>query len=136
MKKVTALILVILLFVFANTASADSYAAIQEKLFKNAPIKIPVTTKVELSGKIWEIFISYTFPDRIYLLVTVDPDDVSMWGPEDDDFFLAQFYPEDPENLPFAVGDNITVSGKLASIYSSPVLPYIVADSIEIIPAP
>lgn len=134
MKKSIALLLATLILAsFIFPASADSYADIQRTLQNNAPVKIPVSTVVELSGTIKEIFNSYTFKDEYYLLVTVDEDDVMMWGPEDDNFFLAH-YTADGDQLPFAPGDSITARGKLASVYSSVVLPYIVADTIELIP--
>lgn len=134
MKKSVAFLLAASLAVSgAFSAAADSYADVQRTLQNNAPLKIPVSTVVELSGTIREVFASYTFADEYYLLVAVDEDDVMLWGPEDDNFFLAH-YTAESDQLPFAPGDSITAKGKLASVYSSVVLPYIVADTIELIP--
>ena len=59
MKKSVAFLLAASLAVSgAFSAAADSYADVQRTLQNNAPLKIPASTVVELSGTIREIFAS------------------------------------------------------------------------------
>lgn len=122
-RKLLAVLLAALLV--AGSAAADpiaSYADVQDLLLA-AAYKVP-PADVILSGTVHAVVPSYSFGDMYYLFVLVDPDDVSMWSTEDDNFFVVALNSEqDP--LPFSPGDVITVEGQVISIYSSPVCPYI-----------
>jgi len=124
MKKFLSLVIVFS-FLFSVSASAEpitSYAEVQDQLLA-AAYKVP-KQDVILSGIIASIVPSYSFKNTYYLFVMVDDDDVSMWGPEDDNYFVTVLRSEaDP--LAFDVGDAVTVEGRFFSIYSSPVCPYI-----------
>lgn len=132
MKKLFVLLLsVVLSLALIVQASADpvsSYAAVQDQLLAAAYKIAPFD--VVLSGQIAAIVPSYTFNNAYYLFVLVDPDDVSMWSTEDDNYFVAMVY-TDKTPFPFTQGDAITVEGQIISIYSSPVLPYIKTSKIN-----
>lgn len=129
MKKLFALFLAAMLMTgSAAAAPVTSYREVQNALLAAAYKVKPF--EAALTGEIFSIVPSYTFKNTYYLFVIVDPDDVSMWGPEDDDFFVTIINSEkDP--FPFSQGDTVTVEGKISSIYSSPVCPYIKAEKIN-----
>lgn len=125
MKRFTALFLAAVLLLVALPASAapmTSYAAVQDLLLA-AAYKIQ-PADVALSGTVHSVVPSYTFKTTYYIFVAVDPDDVSMWSTEDDNFFVFVL-DAGADPLPVNVGDAVTVEGQVISIYSSPVCPYI-----------
>ena len=128
-KTILALILAIVLSCSASASAepVSSYLDVQERLL-SAAYKVP-KFDVALSGTVSDIVHSYTFKDLYYIFVMVDPNDVSMWSTEDDNYFVADYYLKE-DTMPFEVGDSITVEGQVVSIYSSPVCPYIHTSSI------
>ena len=128
MKKIFVLFLVLALL--ASVAAAEpvtSYASVQDLLLAAAYKVKPFDAS--LTGVVHAVVPSYAFSDGFYLFVLVDPDDVSMWSTEDDNFFVT-LVRTDEDPFPYAVGDTITVEGKVSPIYSSPVCPYITSDNI------
>lgn len=131
MKKLVILFLSVALFLSCSAAAADpltSYADVQNLLL-DAAYKIKPTDAI-LSGTVADVLHSYTFRNLFYLFVMVDPDDVSMWSTENDNYFVVQVY-TDKDPFPFCQGDAVTVEGQVISIYSSPVCPYIKPDKIN-----
>ena len=129
MKKFFLLLLAISLLI--SSAAADpvtSYADVQDRLLAGA-YKVPPFDAV-LSGTIHAVVPSYSFKNTYYLFVLVDPEDVSMWSTEDDNFFVV-IVSSDADPFPFSVGETITVEGTVPSVYSSPVCPYIKPDKIN-----
>ena len=129
MKRFFLLFLAAMLLI--SCAAADpvtSYREVQDLLLA-AAYKVKPFDAV-LSGTIHAVVPSYSFKNTYYLFVLVDENDVSMWSTEDDNFFVTMVTSEkDP--FPFEVGGNITVEGRVASIYSSPVCPYITPEKIN-----
>lgn len=125
-------VLFLSLFLIVGSAAADdpvtSYAAVQDRLL-TAAYKVPPFDAV-LTGTISAVIPSYSFKNTYYLFVMVDPDDVSMWSTEDDNFFVV-IVSSDADPFPFNVGETITVEGTVPSVYSSPVCPYIVPKTIN-----
>ena len=112
-------------------AAADrftSYAEVQRILL--APAYKTGNQAVRLSGTVSEVLHSYTFKDMFYMFVLVDPDDVAMWSTEDDNFFVVQVT-TDQDPFPFKLGETVTVEGKMTPLYSSPVCPYIIPETIN-----
>ena len=125
MKRFFVLILACALVLTVLPASADpltSYAAVQDQLLAAAYKIAPFD--VILSGTVFAVQPSYTFKTTFYVFVAVDPDDVSMWSTEDDNFFVF-LIDAGTEQPPYAAGEAVTVEGQVISIYSSPVCPYI-----------
>lgn len=111
----------------ASTDRITSYRDVQNLLL-DAAYKVP-RADVCLSGEVVTVIPSYSDNSAYYIFVMVDPDDVSMWSTEDDNFFVAMIY---TDNTPqFVQGDQITVEGQVISIYSSPVCPYIKTSKIN-----
>lgn len=133
MKRI--FILITLLAILCGSASAagpvSSYADVQDMLLA-AAYKVPPFDAV-LTGTIYAMVPSYSSPDIYYLFVMVDPDDVSFWSTEDDNFFVALINTKgDP--LPYELGESITVEGQIVSTYSSPVCPYLYPKNITVNP--
>ena len=130
MKRLLAIFLLLALLI-SSTAAADpvtSYADVQEALLAAAYTVKPFDAA--LSGTVQAVVPSYSFKNTYYLFILVDENDVTMWSTEDDNFFVTMVSSEkDP--FPFAVGDSITVEGRISSVYSSPVCPYITPDKIN-----
>lgn len=125
MKRFLAMILAAVLALAVLPAAAaplTSYAAVQDLLLA-AAYKTP-PADVVLSGTVHSVVPSYTFKTTYYIFVAVDPDDVSMWSTEDDNFFVF-ILDTGADPLLVNVGDAVTVEGQVVSIYSSPVCPYI-----------
>lgn len=136
MKRLAAFVLSLLLAALvllplsavADDLHVTSYKELQDIILKQA-YKLP-RMNATLTGELFAIVPSYTFEKTYYLFIMVDPDDVSMWSTEDDNFFVTLFG-TDLDTFPFAVGDTLTVSGRVAPTYSSPVCPYITCETIN-----
>ena len=125
MKRFITLFLACALILAALPAAAapmTSYAAVQDQLLAGAYKVAPFDAI--LSGTVFAVQPSYTFKTSFYVFVAVDPDDVSMWSTEDDNFFVF-LIDAGTDQAPYAAGDAVTVEGQVVSIYSSPVCPYI-----------
>lgn len=125
------IVFLIAALLLAGSAAADplsSYADVQRELLE-AAYKVKPFNAI-LSGQIAAVVQSPTFENTYYLFIMVDPDDVAMWSTEDDNYFVT-IVSSKKDPFPFSQGDTITVEGQVASIYSSPVCPYITADKIN-----
>lgn len=129
MKRFLSVLLALLLL--AGPVAADpvtSYASVQDKLLTGAYKVQPFD--VALSGTVAAVVPSYSFRNTWYLFVLVDPDDVSMWSLEDDNFFYT-IVSSDQDACPWEVGDAIIVEGQVVSVYSSPTCPYVAPGSVS-----
>lgn len=129
MKRFFLLCLAAMLLISCAVADPlSSYRAVQDVLLATA-YKVQPFNAV-LTGTISAIVPSYSFKNTYYLFVMVDPDDVSMWSTEDDNYFVA-LVRSDRDPFPFELGETITAEGQIAPIYSSPVCPYIIPEKIN-----
>ena len=123
------LVLFLSLVLLAGSAAADpitSYAEVQNLLLAGA-YKVPPFDAI-LTGTLYGVAPSYTYENTYYLFIMVDSEDVSMWSTEADNFFVVIL---NAEKVPFELGETITVEGKIVSVYSSPVCPYITPNMIN-----
>lgn len=129
MKRLFILILAALFITVSAAADpVTSYRETQDRLLAGAYKVKPF--EAELSGTVRAVVPSYSFNHTYYMFVQVDPDDVSMWSTEDDNFFVVMVS-SDKDPFPFNEGDPVTVTGTVASVYSSPVCPYITPSLIN-----
>ena len=133
MKKITIIALAFL--IFASSAAAltfDSIADLQKCLLTHSPDQLMSmgTHCVELTGTVLEIV--WTGQSNHWEMTLQLPGEPGAASPiYADSPLLRVHFRLHLDAVPFAVGDVLTVRGSLNEMYSAPLLPWILADTIN-----
>lgn len=133
MKKVLIVFLSLLLVCSAATPAAartfSSLSELQQYILNHAPADMTGSLHADLEGTITEITWCGTGNHWQLLLKVEDPHAIPPIG--SDAPLLIVHFRLHKDSPPFQVGDSITVSGSVNSLYSSVIVPLVLADYIN-----
>lgn len=133
MKKTIAIIFVMII-TLASIASAEHFSSLsqlQHFIMARSSDQIEASGPhtVELSGSILDIY-PYGIGNHYEMLIQVD-DAKAVPAMRYSAPVLVVHFRLHVNPVPFQVGDHVTVRGDLNSLYSSPIIPWILADLIN-----
>lgn len=133
MKKTIALIFIVVI-ILVSTASAEHFTTLsqlQRFIIAHSSDQIEASGPhtVELSGSILDIY-PYGIGNHYEMLIQVD-DPQAVPAMRYSAPVLVVHFRLHMDPVPFQVGDHVTVRGALNSLYSSPIIPWILADLIN-----
>jgi len=125
MKRLISIVLILVLLLPA-AAISETLRSVQDYILYHAPNDI--NHSVTLTGEIKEIYHIRNY--HWGLVVSVDEEKAITPMDRDYPYFVAEFSLID-EEIPYAVGDIITVYGDINPLYSSVIIPQINSKTIN-----
>lgn len=121
MKKILSIILLVLI-IFPSVSYGDTLRDVQQYIFNTAPVSIR-DYKYTLTGEIKDIYHVKNY--HWEMIVAVDEERAIKRFESEYPYFIAEFSVYEDEEMPFQIGDTVTVCGDINSIYSSFATPMI-----------
>lgn len=134
MKKIFSVILIIIMLLPIASAGSEQFtslAKLQQYIENHSPAQLlgPQSHRVQISGTILDIRFANQSNHYDMTLQVDDPDARRPIGYDAPVLNVHFRLHVDP--IPFQVGDLVEVSGSLNSLYSSVMIPYVLAETIN-----